>query len=385
MATKRDYYEVLGVSKTAGAEEIKKKYRKLAMQFHPDKAPADKKNEHEEIFKEMSEAYAVLSDQDKRAQYDRFGHAGIDGRYSQEDIFRGVDFESVFHDIGFGGSIFEDFFDFDIFGGGRRRRSSPGTRGSDLRYDLTVDFEDSVKGKEVQLTIPRNETCGQCKGTGVEPGHSTITCSTCEGAGKVRQSHGFFSVASTCPTCGGTGKVISHPCKKCRGAGVTRKERKLSVTVPAGVEDGTRLKISREGEAGRYGGPQGDLYIFINVRKHEFFERRGNDVYSEVAITIPQAVLGTEIQVKTIEGKKAKIKIPSGTQSARVFRLRSLGFKDIHGYGKGDQFVRIIVDIPKKLSSKEKQLYSEIARLTKENFSPTQISFFDRMKDYFEK
>ncbi len=386
MAEKRDYYEILGVSKTANDEEIKKKYRKLAMQYHPDKAPENKKAEYEETFKEMSEAYAVLSDPEKRAQYDRFGHAGINGKYNASDIFSGVDFESIFQDIGFGrggGSIFEDFFDFDVFGGGRRRRGSRGTRGSDLRYDLTIEFEDSVKGKEARLTIPRNETCEQCKGSGVEPGHSTSNCSTCNGVGKVRQSTGFFSIASTCPTCGGTGKIITNPCKKCRGAGVTKKERKISVTIPAGVEDGTRLKITGEGEAGRYGGPQGDLYIFLNVKKHRFFERRGNDIYSEVTITVPQSVLGTEIQVETIDGKKAKIKIPSGTQSGRVFRLRSLGFKDIHGYNKGDQLVRVQVDIPKKISSKEKQLYSELAKLGKENFSPTQTSFFDQMKDYF--
>jgi len=389
MSTQRDYYEILGVSKTATPEEIKKKYRKLAMEFHPDRAPADKKKEYEEKFKEMSEAYAVLSDPQKRQQYDQFGHAGINGRYSAEDIFRGVDFESIFHDMGFGGgggSIFEDFFDFDIFGSGRRgrgRRATRGTRGSDLRYDLTIDFIDSVKGKEVQLTVPRNETCDKCKGSGVEPGYTTETCRTCKGSGQMRQSQGFFSIATTCPTCGGTGKTINHPCKKCRGAGVTKKERKISVTIPAGVEDGMRLKMAGEGEAGRYGGPAGDLYIFISVNPHKFFERKGNDVYSEVSITVPQAVLGTEIQVETIEGKKAKIKIPSGTQSGRIFRLRSMGFRDIHGYNKGDQLVRVQVEIPKKLSSKEKQLYTELAKLSKENLSPSQSSFFDHMKDYF--
>jgi len=384
MTTKRDYYEILGISRNASDEEIKKAYRKLAMQYHPDRAPADKKKEYEEKFKEISEAYAVLSDKQKRAQYDQFGHAGIDGKYSYDDIFRGVDFESIFEDLGFGGSIFEDFFGgFDIFGTSRRRRRSQGIRGSDLRYDLTIDFEDSVKGKEVQLRIPRNETCDRCNGSGVEPGYSASTCSTCNGTGRVRQSHGFFSISSTCPTCNGTGKVINHPCKKCHGSGVIKRERTISVNIPPGIEDGTRLKISGEGEAGRNGGPPGDLYIVVNVKKHKFFERKNNDVYCEVSISIPQAVLGTEIEVETIDGKKAKIKIPPGTQSGKIFRLKNLGFKDIHGYGRGDQFVRVNVEIPKKLSSKEKELYMELAKLSKDNRNPTHRSFFDHMKDYF--
>ncbi len=382
MSTKRDYYEILGVQKTASEDEIKKIYRKLAMQYHPDRAPEEKNKEHEEKFKEISEAYAILSDKEKRSQYDRFGHAGIDGRYSNEDIFRNVDFESIFGDMGFGGSIFDDFFGFDIFGT-RRRRKSQGSRGSDLRYDLTIDFEDSVSGKEVQLLIPRNETCFKCSGNGSEPGSRPTTCSACNGTGAVRQSHGFFSMATTCPQCKGNGKIISNPCKKCHGTGVVKNERKISVKIPAGVEDGTRLKIGSEGEAGRQGGPAGDLYIFISVRKHHFFERKENDVYSEVSINISQAVLGTEIEVPTIEGKKAKIKIPSGTQSSRVFRLKSLGFKDIHGYGKGDQLVRVEVEIPKKISSQEKRLYMELAKLSKENNAPAPRSFFEHMKDYF--
>lgn len=381
MTTKRDYYDILGVSKSTSEEDIRKVYRKLAMQYHPDRASEGNKKENEEKFKEISEAYAVLSDKEKRTQYDRFGHAGIDGHYSHEDIFRGVDFESVFSDIGFGGSIFDDFFGFDFFGG--RQKKSRGFRGSDLRYDLTVDFNDSVKGKEIQLSIPRNETCDNCKGSGSEPGYKPNTCPTCRGTGTVRQSHGFFSMASSCPTCHGAGKTISHPCKKCRGSGVVKKERKISVNIPAGVEDGTRLKITGEGEAGRQGGSNGDLYIFISVRKHKFFERKENDVYCEVSINIPQAVLGTEIEVETIEGKKVKIKIPTGTQSGRVFRLKSLGFNDIHGYGKGDQLVRVHVEISKKLSSREKQLYMELAKLSKENNAPAPRSFFDHMKDYF--
>ncbi len=380
MTTKRDYYDILGVSKSASEEDIKKVYRKLAMQYHPDRASEGNKNECEEKFKEISEAYAVLSDKEKRSQYDRFGHAGIDGHYSHEDIFRGVDFESIFSDIGFGGSIFDDFFGFDFFGS--RQKKSRGFRGSDLRYDLTTDFNDSVKGKEIQLSIPRNETCDNCKGSGSDHGYKPNTCPTCRGTGTVRQSHGFFSMASSCPTCHGAGKTISHPCKKCRGAGVVKKERKISVNIPAGIEDGTRLKITGEGEAGRQGGSNGDLYIFISVRKHKFFERKENDVYCEVSINIPQAVLGTEIEVETIEGKKVKIKIPTGTQSGRVFRLKSLGFNDIHGYGKGDQLVRVHVEISKKLSSREKQLYMELAKLSKENNAPAPRSFFDHMRDY---
>ncbi len=384
MSTKRDYYEILGVSKDATNEEIKRAYRKLAMQYHPDKAPADKKKEYEEKFKEISEAYAVLSDKEKRAQYDRFGHSGIDGRYSYDDIFRNADFSSIFEDLGFGGSIFEDFFGFgDIFGGGRRRRRHEGIRGSDLRYDLTIDFEDAVKGKEVQITVPRNEKCEHCNGTGVEPGYTATTCSTCGGTGRIRQAQGFFSISTTCPKCGGTGKINTHPCKVCRGSGVVRRERKISVKIPAGVEDGTRLKIRGEGEAGRNGGPNGDLYIFINVRKHSFFDRRGNDVYCEVPITITQAVLGGEIEVPTIDGKKVKIKIPSGTQSGKVFRIKGMGFPDIHTKRKGDMYVRVKVYIPEKLTSRQKELFKELSKTLDENRNPNPRSFFDSMRDFF--
>ncbi len=384
MSTKRDYYEILGVSKDATDEEIKRAYRKLAMQYHPDKAPADKKKEYEEKFKEISEAYAVLSDKEKRAQYDRFGHSGIDGRYSYDDIFRNADFSSIFEDLGFGGSIFEDFFGFgDIFGGGRRRRRHEGIRGSDLRYDLTIDFEDAVKGKEVQITVPRNEKCEHCNGTGVEPGYTATTCPTCGGTGRIRQAQGFFSISTTCPKCGGTGKINTHPCKVCRGSGVVRRERKISVKIPAGVEDGTRLKIRGEGEAGRNGGPNGDLYIFINVRKHSFFDRRGNDVYCEVPITITQAVLGGEIEVPTIDGKKVKIKIPSGTQSGKVFRIKGMGFPDIHTKRKGDMYVRVKVYIPEKLTSRQKELFKELSKTLDENKNPNPRSFFDSMRDFF--
>ncbi|MDD5067574.1 MAG: molecular chaperone DnaJ, partial [bacterium] len=296
MSTKRDYYEILGVPKTSTEDEIKKAYRKLAMEFHPDRAPAEKKKEYEEKFKELSEAYAVLMDKNKRVQYDQYGHAGIDNKYSYEDIFRNVDFDSIFSDMGFGGSIFDDFFGFDIFNTGRRtRRKSEGIRGSDLRYDLSVSFEEAVKGKEIEITIPRNEACDTCKGSGVEPGHSTATCTVCNGTGRIRQSQGFFSIASTCYKCGGTGKMNDHPCKKCRGTGVTKKERKLSVKIPPGVDDGNQLKISGEGEAGRYNGPSGSLYIFIHVHHHPYFDRRGNDIYTEVSISVTQAVLGAEI------------------------------------------------------------------------------------------
>jgi len=383
MSTKRDYYEILGVSRNATEEEIKRAYRRLAMQYHPDRAPADKKKEYEEKFKEISEAYAVLSDKEKRAQYDRFGHAGIDGKYTYEDIFRNVDFESIFEDLGFGGSIFEEFFGFDIFGTGRRKRRERGIRGADLRYDLTIDFEDAVKGKEIDITVPRNEQCERCNGTGVEPGYSASSCPVCNGTGQIRQSHGFFSISTTGYKCGGTGQINTHSCKTCRGTGVVRKERRISVKIPPGVEDGMKLKIAGEGEAGRQGGPNGDLYIFINVRKHKFFERQGNDVYCEVPITIPQAVLGTEIEVPTIEGKKAKVKIPAGTQSGRIFRLRGLGFPDVHGYGKGDQLVRVIVEIPKKLSTRQRELFEELAQTMGENVTPRPRSFVNRMKDFF--
>ncbi len=386
MSTKRDYYEILGVQKGASDDEIKRAYRKLAMKYHPDKAPADKKTEYEEKFKEISEAYAVLSDKEKRAQYDRFGHAGIDGRYSADDIFRNADFSSIFEDLGFGGSIFEDFFGFgDIFGGGRRRgsRRYGGSRGSDLRYDLTIDFEDAVKGKEIQILIPRNEKCSHCNGSGIEPGYTAETCPRCNGTGQIRQSQGFFSIATTCPNCGGTGKMNTHPCHVCHGSGVTKKERKLSVKIPAGVEDGTRLKISGEGEAGRNGGPNGDLYIFINVKKHPFFDRRGNDVYCEVPITITQAVLGGEIETPTIYNKKVKIKIPAGTQSGKIFRVKGMGFQDVHTHRKGDQYVRVKVEIPTKLTPKQKELFKELSKTLDSNETPRPRSFYESMKDFF--
>lgn len=379
--TKRDYYEILGVSRDATEEEIKKAYRRLALQYHPDRAPEDKKKEYEEKFKEISEAYAVLSDKEKRAQYDRFGHSGIDGRYSYEDIFRGVDFDSIFEDLGFGGSIFEDFFGFDIFGTGSRRKSRRGIRGADLRYDLTIDFEDAIKGKEVQIKIPRSERCERCNGSGIEPGYSDTICPVCNGTGQVTQSHGFFHISTTCYKCKGSGRIIKNPCKECGGSGIVKKERTLSVKIPAGVEDGTRLKIAGEGEAGRDGGPNGDLYIFISVRKHKFFERQGNDVYIEVPITIPQAVLGAEIEVPTIDNKRVKLKIPPGTESGKIFRLKGLGFPNLHGYGKGDQLVRVIIDIPKKLSAKERELFEKLAEVM-EN-SSYHKGFVNKMRDFF--
>lgn len=379
MSTKRDYYEILGVPKTSTEEEIKKAYRKLAMDIHPDRAPADKKHEYEEKFKEISEAYAVLMDKNKRAQYDRFGHAGIDSRYSTEDIFRNVDFDSIFSDMGFGGSIFEDFFGFDFFNTGRRsRRKSEGVRGSDLRYDLTIDFEEAVRGKEIEITIPRNESCDTCKGSGVEPGHTAVTCAVCGGTGRIRQSQGFFSIASNCYKCGGSGKVNDHPCRKCRGSGVLKKERKLSIKIPAGVDDGNQLKISGEGEAGRLGGPPGNLYIFIRVRKHRFFDRRENDFYTEVSISMAQAALGTEILVPAIDGKQVKIKIPPGTPSGKIFRLKGLGVNDLHGYGKGDQFVRVVVEIPRKMNARQKQLLSELSKTLGESTAPEPRSFLNK-------
>ncbi len=361
MREKRDYYEILGVPRNASTEEIKKAYRRLAMQYHPDRAPADKKKEYEEKFKEISEAYAVLSDPEKRAQYDRFGHAGIDGKYSYEDIFRGVDFNSIFEDLGFGGDFFDDFFGFDIFGTGTRRKKRR-TRGSDLRYDLTIDFEDAVKGKEVEITIFRNEPCDRCNGSGVEPGYSKTTCPVCHGTGRTGRTTGFFTITTTCHRCGGTGEINNHPCKKCRGTGVIKKERKLSVKIPPGVDNGTRLKIPGEGEAGLNGGPPGDLYIFITVKPHPEFERKGQDIYYTKHITIPEAVLGTEIEVPTVYGKKAKIKIPPGTESGKIFRLQGLGLPSPVGYGKGDFYVKVIVDIPKKLTRKQKELFEELAK-----------------------
>jgi molecular chaperone DnaJ len=368
MATKRDYYEILGVEKKASADEIKTAYRKLAMQYHPDR---NKAPDAEEKFKELSEAYAVLEDQTKRQQYDQFGHAGIDQRYSQEDIFRGAapDIEDILKGFGFGGGggrgggIFDSFFSS---GGGRREGPR---RGSDMLYELAIEFEEAASGKKVDLEFPRNETCDVCKGSGAKPGTSPKTCPACRGSGQVNRTQntpfGRFMTTSTCGTCRGAGKVIDSPCTTCHGSGTVQKKRKLEVKIPPGVDSGSRLRVPGEGEAGEKGAPSGDLYVEIYVKPHKIFTRHENDVVMEASISFPQAALGDEILVPTLDGK-ASMKIPSGTQNGQVFRLRGKGFPSLHMSGKGDELVKVKVEVPTKLTDRQKQLLNEFAQISGE-------------------
>ena len=339
LTQKRDYYEVLGVARGAGEQELKSAYRKLALQYHPDRNPSDS-HAAEEKFKEISEAYSVLADSQKRAVYDRFGHAGVSnaGGYSP-------DFNStIFTDFS---DIFGDFFGFgDIFGrGGGRSRAQ---RGSDLRYDLTIDFAEAASGLETKVKIPRWDQCAECSGRGSKKGSEPATCTACHGRGQIRSTQGFFTIARTCPACGGAGQVIREACPDCHGDGRVRQEKVLGLKIPAGVEDGMRLRVSGEGEAGQQGGPPGDLYVLISVRDHEFFERRASDLYCTIPISLVQATLGTEIKVPLLRGNE-KLRIPEGTQPGSVFRLRGKGFPSIDGRGPGDLYVTIHVVIPRHL------------------------------------
>ena len=369
---KRDYYEVLGVSRTASAQEIKKAYRNLAVKFHPDRNPDNP--EAEESFKEAAEAYSVLSDDEKRATYDRFGHDGLRaGGTVNTDIFR------EFSDIFGGGSIFEDLFGDFFGGGGRRHRAS---RGADLRYDLEISFEESVKGLETQIRIPRHEACAKCGGAGAEPGTEKRPCPTCGGHGQVRHQQGFLMVARTCGACRGTGMHIPNPCHDCSGTGQVAKERELALKIPAGVDTGSRLRLSGEGEAGARGGPPGDLYVFISVEEHAFFKRRDDDLFCELPITYPQAVLGDDIEVPTIDGPE-RLSVPAGTQPGTVFKLKSKGVRRVRGGGRGDQFVAISIAVPKELNAEQRELVEKLStalppETVRENDSDGR-GFFERL------
>lgn len=351
---KRDYYEVLGVSKSAAEDEIKKAYRKLALKYHPDRNKGDK--QAEDRFKEAAEAYAILSDAQKRAQYDQFGHSlggsGFQGFEGFEDSFRG--FGDVF------GDLFEDFFGAPQ--GSSRRSGGRGFRGNDLEYPIELTLEEAAKGKNVPLEFPRKEHCEICRGSGAEPGSKKTTCSECGGRGEVRMSQGFFTLRRTCPRCQGEGEQISKPCSACRGTGVVRKTRKLSVKIPAGIDDGSRLKVAGEGEAGERGGSRGNLYVHVSLKHHPVFERFGKDVLLVTKLGMHEAALGTEIEVPTLDGK-VRLKIPTGTQPGNVLRLKGKGFPDLSGYGPGDQLVKIDVEIPQHLSVEEKKILEEYAKL----------------------
>lgn len=370
MATteKRDYYEILGVSRETGVDDIKKAYRKMALKYHPDKNPGDA--EAEEKFKAAAEAYSVLSDQEKRARYDRYGHQGV-GSGGGFDASQFADF----------GDILGDLFGFGDAFGGRSRRGNRATRGNDLRYDLELEFEDAVFGKEVSLDIPRIVTCETCTGTGAKKGTEPSVCSGCGGKGQVRYSQGFFAVARTCPQCGGAGKVIKDPCASCNGAGRVREEKTISVKIPAGVDEGSRLRVAGEGESGFNGGQAGDLYVFISVREHPSFTRRDYDIHSEQAISVTQAALGGKLKTNTIDGEES-LKIPAGTQPNQVFRLRGKGVKFLDGSGRGDHYVHVGVRIPTALTDEQRRLMEQLAILQGETI-PESKRVLDKVKDFF--
>lgn len=372
---KRDYYEVLGVGKTASTDEIKKAYRKLAIAYHPDKNPGNK--EAEEKFKELSEAYEVLSDDKRRQAYDQFGHAGAQGQG-----FGG--FEG-----GFGGASVNDIFG-DIFGdlfggggrarGGRRRRGIPG---DDLATQLDISFEEASKGVEKIITLSRTVSCDTCSGSGCKAGTQPETCRTCQGRGEVMFQQGFFAVSRPCSDCHGTGQKIANPCGDCRGTGAQRKRSQIAVKVPAGIDDGQKLKLTGEGESGQNGGPPGDLYVSIRVKAHELFTREGADILCDVPITITQAALGAEIEVPTLDGK-AKVKIPEGTQSHRILRLKGKGMPFLGSPSRGDQRVRVLVETPTRLSKEQKELLLKLESLNQSTSNPMHASFFEKVKNLFE-
>ncbi len=346
---KRDYYEILGVERNAQEAEIKKSYRQLALQYHPDRNPGN--TEAEEKFKEASEAYEVLHDQEKRSLYDRYGHEGL--RKTGFSGFTG--FEDIFSSFG---DIFEDFFGF---GTGRRQSSGP-RKGPDFRYDLTISFLDAAMGKETEFEIERPESCSSCKGTGIQPGSKKETCQTCRGSGQVTHSQGFFTLRTTCSRCRGQGFFIPHPCSDCRGTGRVKKSKKIPIKIPAGVDTGNRMKVPGEGGEGERGGRSGDLYVVLHVEPHPFFERNGDDILCQIPISFTQAALGAEIEVPSLNGAK-KLPIPPGSQNGQVFTLRSQGIPHLDSFGRGDQHVQILVKVPTRLNKRQKDLLREFAAL----------------------
>ncbi len=372
--TKIDYYELLSVSKTASDQELKTAYRKLAMQFHPDRNPNNP--EAEAKFKECSEAYSVLSDPEKRAAYDRYGHAAFQGGGGGGSPFQGGGFGG--QDVG---DIFGDLFG-EMFNMGGNRKGSRVQRGRDLRYDLSLEFTEAVFGVEREINVRRAETCTDCGGTGAARGKQPTTCPQCKGAGQMRFQQGFFSVARTCPQCGGTGTLITDPCKTCNGQTTVEREHTLLVKVPAGVEQDTRIRYTGEGEAGRYGGPSGDLYVVLAVKRHKFFERDGDDLHCMMPISFPQAALGTELEIETLEGRES-IKIPEGVQSGREFRLRGKGVPHLNERGKGDLIVEVRVETPSKLTGKQKDLMRQLSETMVVENEPHSRGLLDKMKDIF--
>ena len=377
--TKRDYYEVLGVEHNVPEEEIKRAYRRLAVKFHPDKNPDDP--HAEEKFKELGEAYDVLIDRDKRAAYDRFGHAafaaggagfGGGGFHDPFDIFR-----EVFGSGGIGGGIFETFF------GGAGIRAQDRQRGSDLRYDMEIRLEEAALGVEKEIEIAKPETCDKCQGSGAEPGSRSITCPVCSGRGQVISSRGFFQVSQTCPRCRGAGQILEKPCRHCHGEGRMERLTRIKLKIPAGISEGARLRSSRNGEAGIRGGPQGDLYVVIHIKEHKIFQRDGDNLYCEVPIPFSIAALGGQVDVPTLEGK-AHLKVTAGAQSGQIFKLRGKGIVHVNGRDRGDLLVRLIVEVPSRLNAEQRRKLEEFAALCGEENTPMRKSFFERAKEFFQ-
>jgi molecular chaperone DnaJ len=370
--SKADYYEVLGVSREVSEQELKSAYRKQALKYHPDRNPGD--HAAEEKFKLASEAYQVLCDADKRAAYDRYGHAGLGGQggFSGGPFAGGVDISDIF------GDLFGEMFNV----GGSQQRGTRTQRGDDLRFDLTIDFEDAFFGTETEVKIRRLETCVTCNGKGTASSRGPTTCGQCQGRGQLRYQQGFFSVARTCGTCGGTGQVIGDPCQTCRGQTRVSNEFKLTVKVPPGVEEGTRIRYTGEGDAGRSAGPRGDLYVVLSVRPHDFFERKGNDLHCVIPISFPQAALGDEFEVPGIDGP-INIKVPEGTQSGREVRIRGRGVPHLNDKGHGDLIVKVLVQIPRKLSRSQRELVAKLAESLAVENKPTSPGLLDKMKDLF--
>ncbi len=371
MASRRDFYEVLGVEKSASQEEIAKAYRKLALKYHPDSNAGDESAILK--FKEAAEAYEVLSDSDKRARYDQYGHAGVDagggrGFHDVSDIFE------AFGDV-FGGTIFEDFF-------GGRSRGGRVRRGADLRCDVTLELEEAARGVRKTLSLTRHEPCSDCTGSGAAQGSQPETCRRCQGRGQVVQATGILRVQTTCPVCRGSGKTISNPCRTCDGQGLTPKEQKLEVQIPAGVDDGMRVRLTGEGQPSPDGGPPGDAYCFVHVKPHSLFRRDGSDLILQWPVSFSQAALGTTLEVPSLEGRRP-LEIPNGTQSGTVFRLRGLGVPDPHSRSRGDLLVQTVIEVPKKLGKKQQELLRELAELDHEHVTAEKKGFLDRIKNYF--
>ena len=376
--SKRDYYDVLGAPKGASADELKKAYRKKAKELHPDRN-SDNPNA-EAQFKEVNEAYDVLKDANKKAAYDRYGHAafegGMGGGRSGGGYGGGGDFSSAFSDV------FDDLFG-DFMGGGRGGGRQRSTRGADLRYNMRISLEDAFTGAQKTINVPTSVQCNSCSGTGAEGGSEPATCPTCSGMGKVRATQGFFTVERTCPTCSGAGQIIKNPCKSCSGQGRTEKDRALSVNIPAGVETGTRIRLSGEGEAGLRGGTSGDLYIFIEVATHKIFQREGNNLFCRVPVSMAAAALGGDIEVPTIDGGRSRVKVPAGSQSGRQMRLRAKGMPAVRSNQVGDMFIELAVETPVNLTIRQKELLREFEELSEDN-NPESSSFFSSVKSFWD-